>query len=140
MRMSSNFSPQAMGIGHDGLHLFQGVLRGLRIVASGEHSAGGADLDQIGAVLNVLAHLVLNGGDSVSHSISYSVILVGQQIIVAVPAGDAERRTAHQHSGPGHIAGVDGVAQGDVAVSIRAYVAYGGKSGFERSASVLGAN
>ena len=61
VRVRRDFAAQAMGVGHDGLHLFQRVLRSLRIVAQRKHAAGRADFDQIGAVLDVLANLVLHG-------------------------------------------------------------------------------
>ena len=56
-----DFAAEAMGVGDDRLHLFEGVLRGLRVVALGEHAAGGADLDDVGAVLDDFANLVLHG-------------------------------------------------------------------------------
>ena len=94
---AATFAAQAMRVGDNGLHLFQGVLRGLRIVALGEHAAGGADLDEVGAVLDVLAHLVLHGGDAVGHAVAHGVIADGQQILIAVAAGDADERAADQH-------------------------------------------
>src|SRR5580658_7122126 len=117
MRVCGNFSSQAVRIRDNGLHLLERVLGSLRLVALGKHSAGGADLDQIGTVLDVLADLVLHGRNPVGHSVSRSVILVGQQIVVAVAASDAERWPAYQHPRSGYVAGVDGVAQSDVAVS-----------------------
>src|SRR5712691_12328670 len=60
MGMGSDFSTEAMSICHDSLHLFQRVLGGLRVVAFRKHSAGRADLDQVGTVLNVLAYFVLD--------------------------------------------------------------------------------
>src|SRR4029077_9762694 len=50
------FSAETMRVCYRGLHLFQRVLRSLRIVALGEHAAGGADLDEVSAIFNVLAH------------------------------------------------------------------------------------
>ena len=64
-----------MRIGNDGLHLFQRVLRGLRIVALRQHAASGADLDQVGAILDVLADLLLHRGDAVGHAVAHLVIL-----------------------------------------------------------------
>ncbi len=52
-------------------------------------------------------------------------------------AGDAERRSAHQHARTGNIAGVDGVPQGNVAVALRPHVAHGGEARLEREARVV---
>src|SRR5579863_8913490 len=73
--VGGHFSSQAMGVGYDGFHLLQRVLGGLRVVAFGKHSASGANLDQIGTVLNVLAHLVLDRGNAVGDSLCRGVIL-----------------------------------------------------------------
>ena len=78
---------------------------GLRIVAFREHAAGGADLDQVGAVLDVLADLVLHRGDTVGYAIANLVVLRGQQVVIAVAAGDAHGRTADQHVRAGDLAG-----------------------------------
>jgi hypothetical protein len=59
-----------VGVGDDGFHLFEGVLRGLGIVSFGEDAAGGANLDEVGAVLDVLANLLLDGGDAVGDSVA----------------------------------------------------------------------
>ena len=70
MGVRGHLAAQPVRVGDDGLHLFEGVLRGLRIVALRQHAAGGADLDQVGAVLDVLPHLVLHGGDAVGHAVA----------------------------------------------------------------------
>ena len=55
--------------------------------------------------------------------------------------GASRPRSAGQaHSWPGHVAGIDGVAQGDIAVASRAYIADGGEPGFKRDPGVLGAS
>src|ERR1700684_1232612 len=94
MRVRSYFSAQAMSIGHNRLHLFQCVLRSVGIIALGEHASGGADFDEISAVLDDLARLVLNVLYTVRHPIAGGVILVRQLVVVAVSTRNAERRTA----------------------------------------------
>ena len=140
VRMGCDLASQAMRVGHDGLHLLQRVLRGLGIVAVRKHAAGGANLDQVGAVLDGLADLVLHAFDAVGHAVGGDVIFEGQQVVVAVPAGDAERRAAHQHARAGNIAGVDGIAQGDVAVALGTDVAHGGEAGLESETRIARAN
>jgi hypothetical protein len=66
------------------------------------------------------------------------VIFVGQQIVVAVAAGDAERWPAHEHSRSGDVAGVDGVAQGNVAISFGAHVSHGSETRLQGHPRVLG--
>ena len=112
--------------------LAQRVLRGLRIVAMRQHSARGADFDQVGAVLDVLAHLVLDRLDAIGHAFALRVVLKRQQIVVAVSARNAQGRPADQHARSRHVAGVNGIAQGNVGKAARAHVADGRKTGFER--------
>ena len=59
--------------------------------------------------------------------------------VVAVAAGDAQRRARGCDARAGEVAVVDGVAQADVGVAVGADVAHGGKAGFQRQARVLGA-
>ena len=121
-----------MRVGDDGLHLLQGVLAGLRIVAFGEHAAGGADLDQVRAVFDVLAHHVLHRGDAVGHAVTGDVEGLRQQVVVHVAAGDAERRTADLHVRSFDEPFVDGVAQIDIGKAIGSHIAHGGDPRFER--------
>ena len=80
-----DFAAETVSIGDDSLHLFTGVLGGLRIVALGEDAAGGTDL-------NVLPDHVLHGWDAIRYRLALQVVLVGQKILVHVAAGDTERR------------------------------------------------
>ena len=72
--------------------LFQGVLAGLRVVAFGEDAAGGGDLDEVGAVLDVFADLMLDGGDAVGYALAVDVVLVREKVLVHVAASDADGR------------------------------------------------
>ena len=63
-----------------------------------------------------------------------------EEILVAVAAGDAERGTGSEHPRAGDVAGVDGVAKGDVGIAVGADVANGGESGFERDAGIARAD
>ena len=107
-------------------------MAGLRIVSLRKHAAGGANLDQIRAVLDVLPHALLHGGDAVCHAFRSGVVFRGQEVIIAVTACDAEWRPAHLHMRAGNVACVDIVAQSHVRVAGRADVAHRGESGFER--------
>ena len=53
---------------------------------------------------------------------------------VAVPAGGAERICGGDHARAAHLALVDGLAQADVVERVRADIAHGGESGFQRVA------
>ena len=125
------FAAEAVGIGDQGLELVEAVLAGLRIVALGKHAAGGADLDEIGAVLDILAHLLLHGGDAVGDAFRGGMELEGKEVVVAMAAGDAQRRSANLHVRAGDIAVVDVIAEGDIGVSGCADIADAGEAGFE---------
>ncbi len=89
VRVGRNFAAQAMSVGDDGTQLFLRELRCLRIVAQREHTPGGAHLNHIGAVLDDLAHLVLHVLDAVGDAYPSGVPFVGQQVVIAMSAGDA---------------------------------------------------
>ena len=61
VRVSSDFAAKPVRFLHDRFHFLAGVLRGVGIVAFRHDAAGSADLDHVGAVLDVLAHFVLHG-------------------------------------------------------------------------------
>jgi hypothetical protein len=54
---------------------------------------------------------MLHGGYAVRHAVADFVIPDGQQVLIAVPAGDAEERSAHLHVTPGNLPGINRVAQ-----------------------------
>ena len=64
------------------------------------------------------------------------VIFDGQQVLIAVAAGDAEQRSAHQHVRSGHLARVDGVAQVDIDEAACADIAHGGEPGHQGGARI----
>ncbi len=68
VRMRGDLASQAMGVGYDRLQFFQRVGRSLGIVAVRKHAAGGANLDQVGAVLDDLADFVLHAFHAVGHA------------------------------------------------------------------------
>src|SRR4029078_10403716 len=106
MSVRSDFATQAMSVGDGGLHLFQCVLGGLGVIAFGENSAGSADLDEVGPILDVLANFVLNLGDACGSPVADLVILKGQKVVITMAAGEADCRTTNEHVRPGHLAGV----------------------------------
>ncbi len=101
---------EAVGVGDDGFHFFDRVLRGAGIVAFGEHAAGGANFDHVRAVLDDLTDFVLHAFHAVGRAVALGVKFVGQQVLVAVSAGDAERRSARDDVRSRQHAFVDGVA------------------------------
>ena len=109
-----HFAAQAMRVCHDRLHLFDGVLRCLRVVALRQHAAGRADLDEVGPVLDVLANLLLHLRNAIRHAVCRYVIFERQQILIAVAAGNAQRGTAHLHVWPGKHARFDVISQRDI--------------------------
>ena len=137
--MSRNLAPQAMCVGHDRFQFLLRVRRSLRIVPVRKHAAGGANFDQIGAILDDLAHLVLHSFHAVRHTFRRIVKFEGQEVLVAVATRDAERRSAYQHSRPRNVTGINGVAQGNVAETLRSHVAYSGEPSLQREARIASA-
>ena len=138
MGMGCDFAPKPVSVGDDGFHLLQRVLRRLRIVALGEHPASSANLHDIGAVLDDLARLVLDSVNAICRSLRGCVALEGEQVVIAVTAGDSKRGTTHEHSRPRHKSLVDSVPQSHIAVPAGSYIADGGKAGFERNLRIAG--
>src|SRR5258708_14581312 len=136
MRMSRDLAPEPVRVGNDSLHLIERVLRGLRIVAMRKYTAGGADFDQVGAVLDDLPRFVLDGFDAIGHTRALHVRLKRQQIVVAVSACNAQCRTADQHARSGHVAGVNRIAQSNIGEPARAHVADRRKTSVERGAGI----
>ena len=140
MRVRRHFAAQPVGLAHNHLHLFQRILRCLRIVTLGEHATRSHELDHVRAVLDVLAHLALHPLDSVGRSIRVRVELPRQQVLVCVPAGNAQWRPAHQHARTRHITIINGIAQRHIGESARSHIAHRGKSCHQRVARVLSSN
>ena len=56
MRVRRDFASELGRLVDDGFHFFERVLRGVDRVALGEHAARCADLDDVRAVLDLIAH------------------------------------------------------------------------------------
>src|SRR5271155_6287898 len=80
------------------LHFFWTVLFEEGTIALGKSSAGRSELDDVGAVLDVFANFGHHCGHAVSDTFRAVVKFEGQQIVVAVAAGDAEDRTGKLHA------------------------------------------
>jgi hypothetical protein len=131
---------EAVGFLDNGFHFLAGVLRGVGIVALGHDTAGSADLDDVSAVLDVLANFVANRIDSIGDPWFDSVIFRSEQIVVAVTAGDAQSGTAGEDTRAGNVALIDGIAQGDIAIATSADVADGCKASLQRHTGVASAH
>src|SRR5205085_3348803 len=104
------------------------------------HASRGADFDYVGAIFDDLADLVLHAFHAVGSAIGFSMVLIGQQIVVTMAASDAQGGAAGIHARAGNHAFIDGVAQSNVGVAVGAHIAYRGKSRFQRSLGILGPN
>jgi hypothetical protein len=127
-------------VGDDGLHLLEGVLAGLRVVTLREDSASCSNLDEVCAVFNIFANLMLDGGYAVGNTLTMDVVLEGEEVFVHVSAGDAKRRAGGLHMRAGDVASVNLITESHVSVVIRADVADGGKAGLERDLGVFNAD
>ena len=128
--------PKPVCVRDDCFHFFQSILRSVRIVALREHAAGGADLDHVGSIFDDFPHFVLHGFHAVRYPFTKEMKRGWQQVLIAVPAGDAQRRAGGDHARPDHVAIIDGIAQRNVRIVFRAHIAHGGKTSFERSQRV----
>ena len=140
MRVGGYLAAEPVGVGDDGLHLFQRVLAGLRVVALGEHAAGRANFDQVGAVLDVVPDHVLHAGDAISNTSALHVVLLREEVLVHVSAGNAERWAGDLHVRAGDVSLVNFIAQCDVGEAVRSYVAHRGETCVERGLCVLYTN
>jgi hypothetical protein len=131
---------EAVGVADDGFQFVQRVLRGARIVAERQHAAGGAYLDDVGAVLDVAARDLERFIHAIGHAERGDLVFGRVHGVVAVAAGDAEWRAGGEDARAGHVAVVDGVAQADVGVVVGADVADGGEAGAQRGQRILGAD
>src|SRR5882672_1690346 len=137
VRVGGDLASELVGFFRDGLHFFERVLRRAGLIAFAEHTAGGADLDDVGAVLDGFANFGAGGPGTVGDAFRLIMIFGRQQIIVAMAASDAKRRAGSAHSRTFDIAGVDGIPEGDVRVTARAHVSNRGEAGAQRKPRVL---
>src|SRR5436305_235993 len=77
----------------------------------------------IKGLLDVPAQLVLYAFDAFGCAFSFGVIFVRQKIVIAVAAGNAERRTAGIHARPRYHAFADGVAQSNICITAGPHIA-----------------
>src|SRR6266404_541547 len=137
VRMRGDLAAELVGFFGDGLHFFERILRRAGLVAFAEHAAGGADLDDVRAVLHGFPDFGASGPGAVGDAFGLVMIFGREQIVVAMAARDAKRRARSAHTRALDVAGVDGVAEGNVRVTARAHVSNRGKAGAERKPSVL---
>ena len=104
----------------EGIHFGLRELRRIDLVGEREHTAGCADLDDVGAVFHLEAHriaeLIRPACDAVGDPGLCAETLIGKTGIVAVAAAGAERVHRDEHPRPDDQAGGDGVAEPDVDV------------------------
>ena len=129
--------------GDHGLDLGDRHLRVVRAAAFVEDAARGHDLDQVGAVLVVLAHRLPGIGRRIDDAVLRAgvALQVPAEAIarIGVPAGRADRLARAEDARARHHAAVDRVAQGDRGIFAVAEIAHGGEAGLERAPGVDGA-
>ena len=137
--VGGDFAAEFVGFGGDGLKFFEGILRRAREIALAENPSGRANLDDVGSVLDDVAHFGAGSPGTIGNAEFFVVIFIGKQIVVAVAAGDAERRARGAHARAFDVAIVDGVAESDVGETSCADVADGGKTGAQSQAGIFDA-
>ena len=131
---------QAVGLVDDRRQLLVGQLGGRDVVAERQDAAGGAHLDDVGAVLDVqangLAALVRRRGGSPSRAPAPArTSSGGKPVLSQWPPVAPRAYRATSMRGPGVRPVVDRVAQADVEVLLGADVANGREPGLERSSA-----
>ena len=135
--MCGGFAAEPMGFRGDGLHFLERILRDSRMTDPAHDTAGGADLDDIGAEFDHFADLLPRGPGAVCHTFSFNVEFAWKQVFVAMPSGYRERRTGNHHAWAGDIARIDAVTHRYVRIVGCADVADGGKPGEQQKTCVL---
>ena len=137
--VGGGLAAQGVRFGHQGVEFGLCELRGIDIVGQGQDAAGGAGLDDVGAVFDVVAHrqagLVRTVDDAVGDA-GFAAEDIGGEAGggVAMPAGGAEGVDGNQHARAGNLAGGDGVAQADIDEIAGPHVADGGEAGHQGTA------
>src|SRR5258708_6964281 len=127
-----------MRFGNYRANLFVAELSGFGRIALGEHASGSRDLDYIGAVLDPFAHLGYGRGHAVGNGPAGEMKFRGQQAVIEVTAGDSDSGPGCVDARPGHVTGLDRVAQRYVRITARADVSYCRETGFQSPFRVLG--
>ena len=114
----------------DGLHLLKAHLLGIDGGAQAHHAAGGHILDQIGAVLDVVAHRLDQLVRAVAHTRGsvHLIVQVGAVMVIGMAAGGGNGCAGcHQTRAP-VLAAVDGVPHCLIGKAVAAYHAQGGEA------------
>ena len=134
--MGGHFQPPHVGFFSDGFHLGERhlLLAGLSVVR--EDAAGGADLDDLGAVFADLAHALAAFIRAVGVVGAGGVEGRGEPGDVAMAAGRAEGIAGGHDAWPFDLASFNGFFQRHVVPAAGANIADGGEAGFKRCLGV----
>ena len=116
-----------MRLRNAGLHLLGAVVGILGIDALGHDAAGGHDLHQVGAGMDLLAHRLHHLVDTVGHAAG----------AIAVTAGHADQAAGAAHRRTKEAPGVVGVADRELDIVLAAAVPHRGDATFQRLAHEL---
>ena len=141
VRVGGHLASPSRGLDHGGLDLLVGVLLRAGRNPLREDGARRENLDEVGAVLEVRAHLFGDFERPIGEVVHRGDLHVRRELQrIAGAAGGRHVRAGHEHARPGHHARLDRVAQRDVHVGpVGPHVAHGREAGHERHARVLGA-
>jgi len=112
--VDGDFDAEQVGFVDDGVHFLLGELLRADLGAFGEDAACAAELDDGGAVFDVLADFGAHAPWAVCDAAGGDVIFGGQEVVVAMAAGDADAGAGDEHAWADDLAAVDGVTQGDI--------------------------
>jgi hypothetical protein len=111
------------------LQFLDRVLRRPGLVSFAEHPPGRHDLDDVSSVLHDFSDLRARHPRTIGNAALSPSKLRRQQIIVGVPARDAERGTGHQHARSLDLPGTDSIANRDISESTSVQVAHRREAG-----------
>jgi hypothetical protein len=141
MAVGGDLAVPGVRLGDDGVHLLLGQLGDVHRIGQGEHAARGHELDEVGAILDLIAHRRAAFRRAVADPLDGAGRLDAVRReggLVGVPARRADGVVGDQHARPFRDPGVDGVAQAERHVVDRADVAHGGEAGLQGPPGVEG--
>src|SRR4030095_3941072 len=135
--VSSDFSAEPVSFGDDCANLFVAELGCFGRIALGQNPATRADLYAVRAVFGDLSRFGHQRRHAIGNAIALMVKLGSEETFVSVSPRYSDCRPRCVYARTGDIAGIDGVAQRYVGISVCANVAHRGEAGFQSDPRIL---
>ena len=138
--MGRDLAAPAMCFGDDGVHFFLGQLDVIHRIGERQHAARGHELDDVGAVLDLIAHRRAALIGTAAHALDgtcHGDALRRHRVLIGMPARRSNRIVGHQHARARNLSGVDGIAQAECKIVGRPEVAHRGNARLERRLGIV---